>query len=801
MPVFSISGLASGLDVDNIIQQLMDLERVPKTRLEAKKQAVESKANVWKDVNTRLYNLQTKAQDLKSVTTFNAKKANSTDLAVADVTASSTALAGTYDLKVDRLAQSHSFASGTFSSANAALGFSGAVLINGKTLNIASTDTLNSIRDLINGTQDIYAKASVIQIGTDRYRLVVNSTKTGAQSLIPLTDDGTGSASTGVTSSDGTKVTASLTGSAEAGVYDVKVNQMATKHRVASDGEDTGAPAPTYSGSFTINGVTVSATNNTRTDIATLINNANAGVTASTETYTVGPTTYRRLVIESKSTGSAAAIKFTDASNILRDMGVLNPDLSVKNLQVGALDSKVLVNGVEFVRSSNTVTDVIDGLTLNYVATGTSTITVTTSGGVLRGLGILNAAGSLANELAAAQDAQFSVNGLSVSRSSNTASDVVDGLTLTVKRAGTSTITVSKDNQKFIDSVKAFVDQYNSTSDYLKTQTAWDAKTKKGGALMGDGTIMQVRSELRRAVTSVVPGLPTTFNSPTHVGLTTGKYDSPDKDRLLFDSAKLSEQLDKDPEGVAKLFGALLINAGLATNGGTASAPNGTAGGSYAVADVINGETSGARFGTTGGGWQGLIVPSEASPDYLEITFSGAKTIDQVKVHMLDTTDQKAIDHALRKFDIEYWTGSEWKAVANIKDNTLGVLSQEFNPVIASKIRLKITATNGASNPAKVLEVEAFQKNEGVGARVYTYARGYTLSGTGILAEKQKSLDKQIKVLNDQIDRFEERLEFKEAALKRQFTALERTLSKLKNQGSAISGQLAQLSTFNWGGS
>jgi flagellar capping protein FliD len=601
-----------------------------------------------------------------------------------------------------------------------------------------------------------------------------------------------------VTSSDGTKVTASLTGSAEAGIYDVKVNQLAAKHKVASDGEDTGLPAKTYTGSFTINGVAISASNHTISDIATLINNANAGVTASAETYTLSGTNYRRLVIESKSTGSAAAVKSTDVSNILRDMGVLNPDLSVKNQLVGALDSKVLVNGVEFVRSSNTATDVIDGLTVNFVAVGTSTLTVTTSGGALRGLGILNAAGSLASELGVAQDAQFSVNGLSVSRSSNTVSDVVEGLTLTLKKAGTSTITVSKDNQKFIDAAKSFVDQYNSTMDFLKTQTAWDTKTKKGGALMGDGTITQIRSELRRAVTSIVPGLPTTLNSPSQVGLTTGKYDSPDRDKLLFDSAKLSEQLDKDPNGVARVFGTLLINAGLATNGGTATASS-TAAGSYAAADVINGDTSGARFGSSGGGWQSAAAPSEASPDLLEIAFSGTRTIDQVKVHMLDTTSQKATEHALRNFDVEYWTGSEWKAVAKVKDNTLGVATQEFSPVSASKIRLKITATNGTNNPSKVLEVEAFQKNEGVAARAYAYAWGYTLSGTGLLAEKQKSFDKQAKILSDQITRFGDRLVSKEAALKRQFTALEKTLSKLKNQGSAISSQLAQVSNFRWG--
>lgn len=798
MAVFSISGLASGLDIDSIIQKLMDLERVPKTRLETRKRAVESEANVWKDVNTRLYNLQTKAQDLKSITTFNAKKTSSSDVGVADVTVSSTALVGSYDLKVDRLAQSHNFASGTFSSANTALGFSGAVQINGKTVNIATADTLNSIRDLINGTADINVRASIIQNGTDRHRMIITSTQTGAQSLVTLTDAGTGSSSTGVTSSDGTKVTASLTGSAEAGIYDVKVDQLAAKHKVASDGEDTGVLAKTYTGSFTINGVTVSASNNTMSDIATLINNANAGVTASTETYTVGGTNYRRLAIESKSTGSAAAVKFTDVSNILRDMGVLNPDLSVKNQLVGALDSKVLVNGVEFVRSSNTVTDVIDGLTVNYVAVGTSTLTVTTSGGALRGLGILNATGNLASELAVAQDAQFSVNGLSVSRSSNTISDVVEGLTLTLKKAGTSTIAISKDNQKFIDAVKSFVDQYNSTMDFLRTQTAWDAKTKTGGTLMGDGTITQIRSELRRTVTSIVPGLPTTLNSPNQVGLTTGKYDSPDKNKLLFDSAKLSEQLDKDPNGVARVFGALLINAGLTANGGTATASS-TAAGSYATADVINGDASGARFGSSGGGWQSAAAPSVASPDTLEIAFSGVRTIDQVKVHMLDTTSQKATEHALRDFDIEYWTGSEWKVAANITGNTLGVVSREFNPVSTSKIRLKITATNGTNNPSKVLEVEASQKNEGVAARAYTYARGYTLSGAGILAEKQKSFDKQIKSLSDQITRFEDRLVSKEAALKRQFTALEKTLSKLKNQSSSISGQLAQLSDFNWG--
>src|SRR4051795_5297992 len=64
----NFGGLASGLDTNTIIDQLMAIERQPQNRLKLKQQQVDARKSALNDVMTRLKNLQTASQDLKSPT-------------------------------------------------------------------------------------------------------------------------------------------------------------------------------------------------------------------------------------------------------------------------------------------------------------------------------------------------------------------------------------------------------------------------------------------------------------------------------------------------------------------------------------------------------------------------------------------------------------------------------------------------------------------------------------------------------------------------------------------------------------
>src|SRR5215213_10649747 len=64
----NFGGLASGLDTNTIVDQLMAIERQPQNRLKLQQQRIDAKKQALADVMTRLKNLQTAAQDLKSPT-------------------------------------------------------------------------------------------------------------------------------------------------------------------------------------------------------------------------------------------------------------------------------------------------------------------------------------------------------------------------------------------------------------------------------------------------------------------------------------------------------------------------------------------------------------------------------------------------------------------------------------------------------------------------------------------------------------------------------------------------------------
>ncbi|HEY3315685.1 MAG TPA: flagellar cap protein FliD N-terminal domain-containing protein, partial [Bacillota bacterium] len=183
MAGISIGGLVSGLDPDALVSQLMALERKPVLDLQAKKTKLQLQADAWRDVNTRLYTLQSRAYDLKQTYTFYSKTVSSSDATIATATAATTTAVGNYALKVGQLAQAHVVASGPYADPNTGRGVSGTPTINGKTVTIATTDTLNSIRDKINATPDIGVQASVIQVDATNYKLVLTRQLTGATEI------------------------------------------------------------------------------------------------------------------------------------------------------------------------------------------------------------------------------------------------------------------------------------------------------------------------------------------------------------------------------------------------------------------------------------------------------------------------------------------------------------------------------------------------------------------------------------------------------------------------------------------
>ena len=82
MAGLTLGGLASGIDTDAVITQLMALERAPQARLKLKETSLQARQSALTDVATRLRSLQTAVKDLSSITTW----AETQSLAVSDPT-------------------------------------------------------------------------------------------------------------------------------------------------------------------------------------------------------------------------------------------------------------------------------------------------------------------------------------------------------------------------------------------------------------------------------------------------------------------------------------------------------------------------------------------------------------------------------------------------------------------------------------------------------------------------------------------------------------------------------------------
>lgn len=105
MSSIKFSGLASGMDTDNIIKELMKAQRLGVDKIEKSKTKLEWKKDIWKDMNKKIYSFYTKhVFKLRSSGTFNQKNTTTSDDSIS-VTAGSTAPRGTHKIKVTKLAK------------------------------------------------------------------------------------------------------------------------------------------------------------------------------------------------------------------------------------------------------------------------------------------------------------------------------------------------------------------------------------------------------------------------------------------------------------------------------------------------------------------------------------------------------------------------------------------------------------------------------------------------------------------------------------------------------------------------
>ncbi len=137
----------------------------------------------------------------------------------------------------------------------------------------------------------------------------------------------------------------------------------------------------------------------------------------------------------------------------------------------------------------------------------------------------------------------------------------INGVTFNLQKAGTAKVSVEKDTDAVYNSIKEFVDQYNSTMRLLNTrlseekvENASSNAMKSRGLLRGDSTVSSIRSDLRQTVTDSVSGLVNIFDSLMEVGISTSGDDFGKSGLLEIDEDKLKDSLENNMDAVRKLF-------------------------------------------------------------------------------------------------------------------------------------------------------------------------------------------------------------------------------------------------------
>lgn len=312
----SSAGIGSGLDVNSIVTQLMAIEQKPLTTLQTKATTIQTTVSEYGKVKSALSTLNDASIKLASAKTWAQTVGTSSNAST--VTASTNGAApGTYTVEVQSLASVQTLASGTFADTSATPGAgtlhielgtwgagqtsftpkSGATAID---ITIAATDTLTDVRDKINSAGA--GVTAMIMTDASGSRLLIRSSVTGA---------GSGFRSSGV---------ATLAFDPSAGASAMTQTQAAAN------------------AAATVNGLAVTSTSNTMTNIVDGLTLNLAALTTTPTTITVAPDTesLKKAMTDFASAYTAVMAlisKDTKYDATTKTAGLLQGDSSITGLQ------------------------------------------------------------------------------------------------------------------------------------------------------------------------------------------------------------------------------------------------------------------------------------------------------------------------------------------------------------------------------------------------------------------------------------------------------------------------------------
>ncbi|WP_137938080.1 flagellar filament capping protein FliD [Chitinivorax sp. B] len=612
-----------------------------------------------------------------------------------------------------------------------------------------------------------------------------------------LADAGKFQASKSATSSSSETLTATAAAGAALGSYNIEVSKLAQAQRLTTTGQtakntvigngtlsftfgtisggtydaDTGK----YTGaSFTSSGsaaktVTIDATNNSLEGIRDAINKAGIGVTASI--VNDGSGTPYRLTLSSNNPGVSNSIKIGvtgDAAlqNLLAHDPAVDAGQALQQT-VTAQNSELKVDGIAISKPSTTITDAIEGVTLNLLKTNVGTPTK-----------------------------------------------------ITVATSGSSLTTA----------VTAFVKAYNDMNKLLDEITAYDASGAKAGGtvgksgpLQGDTTIRSMQYRLRQLFGTEMVGVDASVNSLGKVGIAFQKDGT-----LKVDSAKLQSAIDNKFNDVTALFAATgnATDSLVKYQGSTASTQAGT----YTI-NVTSLATQGKLVGgavtsgltVTAGVNDSLAVTLDGKAATVTLTagtytsvaelaaevqskvngntaFSGSKvaitgTGDATSFTLTATSDLYGANSAFTVSGTAaaFFGGTPTATTGADVVGTIGGAAatgsgQKLTSTAGPAIGLAVNITGGAENSDR----GTISFSRGFAAQMDKLLDEF-LGSKGAIASRTEGLNASVKDIDKQRAAISRRLEDTEQRYRKQFTALDVMLANINKTSQYLTQQLAML--------
>jgi len=686
-PIGSFSGLASGVQWRDMVDQIMAVETSRKLApVQDKASTAQKRLDAWGSFSSLVAKFRDAVKGLRDGSAFGTFKVSAaasptSGRALLSASASAVATPGSYTVEVADLARANKLSGNIVASATTALGLSGEFAVNGKLVTVAAGDSLSQIRDKINalnaGATPSGVGASVLSTGASAQRLVLTSDASGAAG-IELVDGSAGVlAQLGVV--DGTTAL-NLTETGATQTYRVSSSTAAIATMLG-----VSLPPPS---TITINGqtITVDLAVDSLTTIAARIQAAGGSAEVVTET-TNGKTGYRLV------TGGAVGATTADGQRTLEALGFVKGGrasvaqvvrsetalgdatnapatastlLSDLSLGGGALG---LVAGDTFriqgargdgaavslsftVGAGDTVQSLLDRIndaTSGFgagartatatLAAGRIVLTDTTGGDSQLSLSLTAShagGGSVslgrmttfttgrARELVAGSDAKVTIDGVALRRSSNVITDAITGVTLNLQQAEPGT-TVALSVARDGDAIRGSV---NAVASAYNTLVKFVADQRVAGQpLAGSGPLRAAMSSITNTLLTTVPGASGNYTRPAVVGLSLQKDGTLALDAAVFDAAIATNFTD-----VTRLF----QTGGTATSSDVAYvlSSDKTQAGTYNVAITAAGTTA----SVSGAGFSGTYA-DDGTADTMTITDATTGASGSVQLANGDTTE------------------------------------------------------------------------------------------------------------------------------------------------------------------